>query len=233
MQFEASVTRIIQRTHDVRSIRFQRPDEFDFLPGQYMYVKLRRNGKELEKHFTISSSPTEKDHLEITKKLTGHEFSNALASLNEGDRAHIDGPEGEFTFEGEHDKIALITGGIGITPFQSIIRYSTDRGLKTQMTLLYSNSSEEEIVFRDELEEMQRLNKNLNVVHTTTRPSEKWRGLKGRINGEMIKKVIPDYRERVVYISGPQQMVDDIERILRKELKIPKKQIKMEYFPGY
>lgn len=233
MQFDATVNRIIQRTLDVRSIRFQRPNEFNFLPGQYMYVKLVWKGKELEKHFTISSSPTERDHLEITKKLTGHEFSNALASLHIGDIVHIDGPEGEFTFKGEHDKIALITGGIGITPFRSIIRYSTDRGLKTQITLLCANSSEEEIVFRYELEEMQSLNKNLTVVHTITRPSEKWSGLRGRIDGGMIRVAIPDYKERVVYISGPPQMVDDMERILKKELKMPRKRIRTEYFPGY
>lgn len=79
MQFEAIVKEIIQRTPYVKSIRFNRPKEFQYLPGQYMYIELTINGQRAQKHFTISSSPTELTHLELTKRLTGHEFANALA----------------------------------------------------------------------------------------------------------------------------------------------------------
>ena len=73
MQFETHVKEIIQRTHDVKSFRFPRPDSFDYKAGQWMVVTIRYEGEEIRKHFTISSSPTEEDYLEFTKKLKNAE----------------------------------------------------------------------------------------------------------------------------------------------------------------
>ncbi len=232
MESETNVKQIVRRTPDIISIRFDRPDGFDFIPGQYMFITLNIGEEDAVKHFTISSSPTEPEYLEITKKLTGHDFANALAALKVGDRVQINGPFGDFAFKGEYEKIALLSGGIGITPLRSMVRYSTDRKLRTMITLLYSNRSEDDIAFREEFEEMQKQNRNLKVVHTITRPGEKWKGLTGRISREMIQKEIQDYMERIFYISGPQKMVDDMVATL-VEMKIPEDQIKQEYFPGY
>ncbi|OGD45476.1 hypothetical protein A3K69_06365 [Candidatus Bathyarchaeota archaeon RBG_16_57_9] len=233
MRFEATVKETIQRTPDVRSIRFNRPKGFSYLPGQYIFIGLRVGGKYREKHFTISSSPTEPDHLEITKRLTGHEFADALAALKVGDRVSIDGPEGDFTFAGEYEKILPLTGGIGITPVRSMLRYCMDMKLGTDVVLLYSNSSENDIVFKDELEEMRKSNKKLNVIHTITQPIGGWKGLTGRINGMMIREAVPDFMDRVSYVCGPPMMVDDMVKVLRKELRMPGKKVKYEYFPGY
>ncbi len=104
--------------------------------------------------------------------------------------------------------------------------------MKTNMILLYSNRYENEIVFKNELEEIQKQNKNLKVVHTITRPSDKWKGFTGRINREMIQKVIPDYVERIFYICGPPKMVEAVVEIL-KGLKVSENMIRYEYFPGY
>lgn len=232
MRFETNVKQVIQRTSDVRSIRFERPEGFDFIAGQYMFIKLKSEGKELEKHFTISSSPTEPEYLEMTKKLTGHEFSNALAALEDGDRVFINAPFGDFSFQGEYDTIGLLTGGIGVTPLRSMIRYCADNMLRTDVILLYSNRSEDDIAFKDEFDELQKINKNFKVVYTVTRPGEQWKGRTGRIDKEMIQQEIPDYRERVFYVSGPQNMVDAMTSLLR-ELNVPGSQIKREYFPGY
>ncbi len=232
MHFETEVKQIIERAPDVRSFRFDKPEGLNCFAGQYMIVTLKSEGKELREPFTISSSPTERGHLEMTKKLTGHPFSNALVSLKEGDKVSIEAPFGDFTFKGEYDKIAMLAGGIGITPLRCMIRYATDEKLDTKITLIYSNRSEYEIVFRKELEEMQEQNENLRVVYTVTRPSEKWNGYRGRIDKEMIQKEIPDYIERVFYICGPPQMVEAMVAIL-KEMNVPDMQIKQEYFPGY
>ncbi len=232
MHFEAHVKQIIQQTPDVKSFRFDRPGGMDCFAGQYMIVTIKSDGKEFREPFTISSSPTERDYLEFTKKLTGHPFSKALEALKVGDKVLIEAPFGEFTFKGEFDKIALIAGGIGITPLRCMIRYATDNQLKTNMILLYSNRYEDEIVFKNELEEMQKQNKNLKVVNTITRPSDKWKGFTGRINREMIQKVIPDYMERVFYICGPPKMVEAVVEIL-KGMNVSEKRIRYEYFPGY
>jgi len=232
MEFETEVRRIIQRTHNVKSFRFDRPENFLCKAGQFMFITIKIEGKEKQKHFTLSSSPTEKAFIEFTKKLTGHEFSNALDTLKEGDWAKIRAPFGNFTFEGEHNKIGMLSGGIGITPLRSICKYCTDKQLNTNIILLHGNETEEDIVFRKQFEEMQKQNKNLKVVHTISKPSKEWKGYTGYINKDMIKKEMPDYKERTFYICGPPKMVEAMENLL-KELKIPQNQIKKENFYGY
>jgi len=75
-----------------------------------MFVTIKSSGEELKKHFTILSSPTEDEYIEFTKKLTRHPYSNALELLKVGDWALIDAPYGNFTFEGEYEKLAILTG---------------------------------------------------------------------------------------------------------------------------
>lgn len=232
MEFETKVKEIVSRTPNVKSFRFPRPQSFDYKAGQFMFITIRIGEGEARKHFTISSSPTERDFIEFTKKLTGHWFSDALDALKPGDWAKIAGPYGNFTFEGEIEKIGMLSGGIGITPLRSICRYCTDRRLDTKITLLYGNNTEKEIVFRKELEEMQEQNKNLKVVFTIGEASESWTGYTGRINAEMIIKEIPDYKERTFYTCGPPAMVEAMENLL-KNLNIPQEKIKKENFSGY
>ena len=231
MPFETNVVETIQRTPDIRSIRFEKPRRFRYLAGQYIFITLGGGPDKMTKHFTLSSSPTE-NFLEITKKLTGHPFSNALADLNSGDKVSITGPYGDFTFQGEYDKVGMLSGGIGITPLRSMIKYSIDKKLSASITLLYSNSHENDIAFGDELEGVQREKPNIKVIETITKPELDWKGVTGRINAEMVKKFMPDYVERTFYTSGPKKMVDAMVSLLR-ELGVPEEQIKQEYFPGY
>ncbi len=230
MQFETDVTQVIQLTKYAKSIRFRKSDEFSYLPGQWISVTLGGDGQRT-KPLSLSSSPTE-GFLEVTKRLTGHEFSNALDTLKAGDKAFIRGPNGSFTFQGEYDKIGMLSGGIGITPLRSMIRYSTDKRLKTSIILLYSSRYEDSIAFKDDLDEMQMRNPNLKVINTITGPVQNWRGLTGRINRQMIEKMLPDYADRTFFTSGPRPMVDAMKFIL-SEMGLPEKQIKQEYFTGY
>ena len=107
IHFETYIKQIIMQTPDVKSFRFDRPEGLNCNPGQYMIVTIKSEGMELREPFTISSSPTERDFLELTKKLTGHPFSKTLESLKVGDNVLIEAPFGDFTFKGEYDKIAL------------------------------------------------------------------------------------------------------------------------------
>ncbi|MBN1455049.1 MAG: xylene monooxygenase [Methanomicrobia archaeon] len=231
MEFETRVEEILRRTDDVKSFRFTRPHGFDFDPGQYIYITISIGGEKKEKHFSISSSPTE-NFLEMTKKITDHEFSRALDKLQIGDEVVIDGPYGEFTFTGEYPKIGMITGGIGITPLKSILTYCTDTGITTQITLLYGNRSEETIAFREELNSLEQQNKNLRVIHTLSRPGADWKGRRGHVDLAMIKEEIPDYADRVFYVCGPPALVEDLVNAL-VTLGVPAENINMEDFPGY
>jgi ferredoxin-NADP reductase len=227
------VKEIIPRTHNVTSFRFPRPAELNYKPGQFFFVTIKaQDGKELSKHFSLSSSPTEKTHIEFTKKLSDSDFSAALKELKEGDWARIDAPYGKFTFEGENEKIGLLGGGIGITPFISICKYCTDKRLDTKVTLLYGNRTENDIAFRKQLEAMQKQNKNLKLVFTLNEASSGWKGATGFITADMIKKEIPDFKETMFYTCGPPAMVEIMGKLV-EQLGLPKTQLKREYFTGY
>ncbi len=232
MKFETKISEILPRTADVTSFRFPRPTELTYKPGQYFMINIKQADRELAHHFSFSSSPTEQKHFEFTKKFTDHEYSVALRSAKVGDWARIDAPYGQFTFEGEHPKIALVAGGIGITPFISIIKNATDKRLNSRITLFYGCRTEADIAFKDELENMQKENENLKIVCIVNQPSIQWTGETGVITAEMIKKALPDYDENVFYTCGPPPMVKAMETII-ESLGLPKTQLRQEYFTGY
>lgn len=232
MKFETNVKEIIPRTYNVTSFRFPRPEELDYKAGQFFFVTLKKDGEELKKHFSFSSSPTEKTYIEFTKKLSESDFSSALKALKAGDWARIDAPYGKFTFEGEHKKICLLAGGIGITPFKSICQYCTDRCLDTKVTLLYGNRTENDIAFRKELEALQQKNKYLKIVLILNEANNGWKGATGVITAEMIRQEIPDYKETMFYTCGPPKMVEIMEKLVA-QIGLPDSQLKREYFTGY
>jgi len=168
MIFDTVFSEVIPRTRDVMSFRFQRSDGFGYEAGQFMYVTIEASGGRMMKHFTISSSPSE-GHLEFTKRLTGSEFSKALEAAGAGDWVGVNGPYGRFTLDPDHEKAAMLCGGIGITPFRSMIRYWFDNGLGNDIVLLYSCGTSDEIVFREELDDMARGREGLRVLYTLTR----------------------------------------------------------------
>jgi ferredoxin-NADP reductase len=232
MKFETKIKEIIPRTTDVTSYRFPRPPELTYKPGQYFFITIKQGDRELTKHFSFSSSPTEKNHFEFTKKFTNHEYSMALKAAKVGDWARIDAPYGQFTFEGEYPKIALLAGGIGITPFISICKNATDKRLNSKITLFYGCRTENDIAFKQELEKMQEQNKNLKIVFMVNEASSQWKGATGVINAEMIKKELPDYKDNLFYVCGPPPMVKAMETLV-ESIGLPKTQLKLEYFTGY
>ncbi len=232
MNFETKLVETVERTHDVKSFRFSRPSSFEYKAGQFMFVTVPAENGELKKHFTISSSPTETDFIELTKKLTGSSYSIALDSLQVDEKVKIDAPYGVFTFDEKIEKMAMLSGGIGITPLRSICKYVSDLHLGNSIVLLYGNNTVEDIIFRDEFERLQKESGNLKVVHTIVRPPENWHGYAGYIDAEMIEREIPDYRSRVFYTCGPPRMVDAMKSLLR-ELNVAPEQMKTENFPGY
>ncbi len=232
MRFESTIKAIISRTADVKSFRFPRPMDFSYKAGQFIMVTIRSGDYTLTKPFSISSSPTEQDYLEFTKKLTGHEFSTTLEALKVGDWAMIEGPYGSFTFQGEYRKLCLLSGGVGITPLRSICKYVTDTNLDVSIIVIYGCRSEENIIFREDLEQLPRQNKNSKVVFTLDEPDSGWSGEIGVINANMIQRNVPDYLERVFYTCGPPGMVQAMTALL-KSLVVPSENIRIENFAGY
>ncbi len=232
MKFETAIQQIIPRTHDVISYRFPRPRELEYKPGQYFFVTIKQDGKELTHHFSFSSSPTQKEYFEFTKKITDHEYSLALKNAKVGDWARIDAPYGKFTFEGEYPKIVLLAGGIGITPFVSMCKNATDKHLDTKITLLYGCRSEADMAFNEEFEDMAVQNSNFRVIVTLSQATPQWKGQTGNINVDLIKRELPDFKEQVFFACGPPPMVKAMGEMI-ESLGLPKDNLKLEYFTGY
>ncbi|MFA5369895.1 MAG: FAD-dependent oxidoreductase, partial [Candidatus Omnitrophota bacterium] len=225
------------RAPGVKSFRFADADGFVFRHGQFFFVGISVNGREAVKHFSFSNSPTEKGYVEFTKRLTGSDFSKALAGLKQGDAVRIKGPLGNFIYEGVPRKSAFLSGGIGITPIRSIFKYIVDRGISSDAVLLYGNNTLSDIIFKKDLDRIAQSGKGLKIVYTLTSAGDEglgvWRGRTGFINSGMIKEEMPDYAERVFYLCGPPAMVSGLRKILIDRMSLPEGRIIKEDFTGY
>ena len=231
--FETEVIEVVRRTPEVKSFRFKSPGGADFRAGQFFFVTIRIGGAERTKHFSFSNSPTEKDYIEFTKKITGSDYSKALDGLKPGDWARLKMPLGSFTYEGDIKKIAFLAGGIGITPVRSICKYAVDTASGADITLLYGSRSAGYIIFKEDFDSMQNEFSGLRVSYLVSEPDDGWHGRTGRIDAKVIKEEIPDYAERRFYICGPPSMVDAMDKILAEELYLPREMIVIEKFTGY
>lgn len=234
-EFQTTAIEIIRRTHDIKSFRFFAPKDVYFKPGQYFVLTIKIKGQDATKHFSFSSSPTERGFIEFTKRIRTDEFSEALDQLRVGDWARIRMPFGFFTFEGEHDKIAFLSGGIGITAIRSMCKFASDERLLTDIILIYGNKTENDIAFYEDFLRMESENEKLRVIYALSDPMDKikWKGRVGFINSAMVREEISDYADRTFYICGPPKMVDSLRTMLSDELRLDKKRIKWEHFLGY
>ncbi|NQT91091.1 MAG: FAD-dependent oxidoreductase [Candidatus Omnitrophica bacterium] len=234
--FETEVIDIIERAPGVKSFRFLPKEGVSFEPGQFFFVGIKVNGEERTKHFSFSNSPTEKGYVEFTKRITESDYSRALDRLKAGDWAKLKMSLGSFTLQEADKKIAFLSGGIGITPIRSMCRYTTDLGLPVDMVLLYGNNREEDIIFREDLDEMETANKNIRIAYTLTSPDidkGSWQGRLGYIDDRMVREEILDYKDRIFYICGPPRMVESLTATLKDGLGLGDDQIRTENFAGY
>ena len=229
------VIEVIQRNYNVKSVRVERAQDITFKAGQFLQVTLQNN-PQLKHYLSISSSPTEKCHLEFTKKLSQSDFSKGMDVLKAGDELLIQYPFGKFTLEDNPaptGKIAFLSGGIGITPLRSITKDVVDRNLGTDIVLIYSNSSIKDIVFKDDFSAMQKAYVKLRVAHVLCEAEPGFKCSVGYINASIIRNEVSDYKERKFFLCGPPGMVEAMRRMLSDELMLPGEQIVTENFQGY
>jgi len=231
--FRAKFKERIRRTGTVESFRFLPEQKVDFFPGQFLQVifdPANSNNKLLNKYLSFSASPG-RDYLEFTKRLSNSDFSNRLKTLQPGDEVWLKGPLGNCVFR-EEERIGFLIGGIGITPVISILEYITDRKLNTDVILLYSNRTEEDIAFKPEIDRWRKENPNLKVFYTLTgcQPKDPECSY-GFIDEDMLALSMPDARDRTIFIFGPPVMVQAMSEVCLKSVR--KEQIKTENFIGY
>jgi ferredoxin-NADP reductase len=231
------VARIFQETADVKTYRFTPPEggplPFSYLPGQFLSLTVRQADKPVRRSYTIASSPTQRDYVEITvKRVEQGVVSGYLHDkVKEGDRLEVSAPFGSFTFTGkEADSIVLIGGGVGITPLMTVIRYLTDHGWPQDIFLLYSCRTSRDFIFREELEYLQRRYANLHVVASMTRAAgTEWMGPTGRLTRELIAQSVPDIAARLIHLCGPPPMMEAVKGILT-DLRVPPERVRTESF---
>ncbi len=221
------VSAIRQVTHDSWSIDLK-GDHAGYLPGQFMFLKLKTKGLLSDSHpFTISSSPTNKD-LSILAKSVG-DFTSTLSQTEPSDQAYADMPYGLFSFlNHDADRYVFIAGGIGITPFLSMLRFMRDKKIRKEVILLWANRHERDIAFRPELEKMTSEISSFKPVYVLSRQAD-WAGEKGRLDMEKLMRHVGDFKEGEFFICGPPKMMSDLERLLRT-LGVTKGRIHTERF---
>lgn len=228
---------IFQETPDVKTYRLMNPLggvlPFDFLPGQFLTLTVLTDGKPVRRAYTIASSPTQHDYVEVTVK---HEAGGVVSGhlhdrVHEGDLLDCSGPSGSFVFTGRECKcILLIGGGVGITPMMSVVRYLTDRVWAGDIYLLYGVHATQDIIFREELEYLQRRHPNLRVIVTVSHPEgTTWSGETGRLSKDLIARAVPDLPSRYVHLCGPVPLMETVKTALA-ELGVPGERIKTEAF---
>jgi ferredoxin-NADP reductase/DMSO/TMAO reductase YedYZ heme-binding membrane subunit len=231
------VVSIVEETPDVRTFRLAdplgQPLPFKHQPGQYLVLSLLIDGKNVKRTYTIASSPAQSDYCEITVKREemGYGSRHLHETFHEGQVVNVTAPAGRFTFNGtESASVVLMAGGVGITPLMSILRTLTAQRWKGDIYFVYSAKTPRDIIFRRELEDLQKRFPNLRLHVTLTRAEDnEWTGKKGRISAELLKEVVPDIARHPVYVCGPASMMEPTIQLLR-ELGVPNNQIKSEAF---
>jgi ferredoxin-NADP reductase len=191
--------------------------------GQYLIYSLEHKNKDLRgkmRFFTISASPFE-NYPTITTKIakTSSSFKKTLSNLKIGDEILAKGPDGDFVIKNANKKYIFIAGGIGITPFISIIRQLNFGKNKINVTLLYCGKNDD-LPFRNELEKISKNHKEFRIKYFINK----------RVDKNALQKFVNI--QNIFYVSGPDPMVEAMQKLLI-ELGISKENIKEDYFSGY
>lgn len=235
-RFSLSLVNKVKDAEGIYSYIFKPDHQLKFRPGQYMEWTLasaHADNRGNRRYLTISSAPTENE-LMFTLKIPPKpsSFKTHLGELASGDRMSASQIAGHFTLpEDKSSPIIFIAGGVGITPFRSMIKYLLDSHQPRQMALFYSANKPEEFAFEDLFK--QAAGVGLKTVYTVTSPEvNRWHGESGPIDSSLIAKHVPDYTNRLFYISGPQAFVANIRQNLLSA-GLNHKQLITDYFPGY
>lgn len=231
--------KIIKLSSDQFELVFDRPNNFNFMPGQYMEWTLSHDNfdqKGVRRYFTISSSPTE-DKLSLAYKNSNSSYKKALAELNEP-LLIASSLGGDFILPNDsNQKLVFIAGGIGITPFRSMIKYLIDTKQSRDIYLLYFCSDCQDFVYKDLFEQAKKTI-NLKVWYICSSSKKSTINFNHqlisnqRLSINLIKDLIKDYDQRLFLLAGSDAIVKHSKQILRK-LGLRSHQIKTDHFSGY
>jgi glycine betaine catabolism B len=237
---KVTCVQIIEQTHDVKTFRFiahepENPILFHYKPGQFITLELEINQRKVYRSYSISSSPSRPHTLEITvKRVPDGLVSNWLHdTVQVGTVLKVQQPLGEFTcanqMQNKHQhnhqhqhptKLLLISAGSGITPMMSMSQWLCDTAAKADIIFFHSARSAQDLIFRSELELLNRQQPQFKLAVTMTHPDSDWMGYSGRINPAMLQAIAPDFSDRWVYVCGPAPFMVAVKAML-SDLNFP------------
>ena len=211
---------IRDETHDTKTFRFALPERatLDMFPGDHLYVHANLNGKAVKRPYTPSSLPETVGYFELTiKRYESGMISKHVHEKKIGDTVQISGPnQGGHWIDGMANAAGFVAGGTGITPMISIIRWILVNKLAVELSLIFANKTEADIMFRSEFDQAMRESPNFHCYHVLEQPPAGWSLGVGRITTEILRARLPVPRpDTVVFLCGPPQMVDALELTLR------------------
>jgi len=211
---------------DTLEVSFERPSNFYFQAGQYIQLGVPKllyyDTKGASREVSISSSPLDKEKASVTFRDTGSGFKRTLKELPTNALVNMEGPHGFFTLPRNlAHPLVFIAGGIGVTPYLSMIRFATEKRLAIPIILLYANRNKESTAYLDELQDIANYNKYFTLKNKF-----------GRIDEQFIRQSVKDMQNCIWHIAGPPVMVDYARNILFL-LGVDGGLIRYEEFTGY
>lgn len=230
--------KIAKDTHSFFFDRTKLPASgWDFIPGQYLRMTLphpQADERGTSRYFTIASSPLEKKYVMVTTKMIKSTFKETLHNLKPGQEVSFFGPMGWFLLPKDepYEKV-FIAGGVGITPFHSLLPVLAEQQLLHPVTLFATFAKKEEVLFYETLQKLAKKNENIRVIYTLTNEDKKnWPGEHGRVSKRLLQKYLTDLQKPVFYLVGSPDMVAGTKALLLS-IGIDEERIQTEDFTGY
>jgi ferredoxin-NADP reductase len=223
------VLAIFDEAPDIRTFRFARPEGFDFKAGQFLTVRVRVDGKDVARCYSISSAPATPGYLEISVKRQGLVSNTLHATLRPGSQIALHAPAGAFTYPDSDDRpLLLLAGGIGITPILSMLRHAVTAEPTRPVSLIYAARADDAFAFRRDLALIGARHPHAKIVLASRQAADPYI-YPGRIDESLIRTTVPDFAHAVAMICGPQAMIDAM-RALLIQMGMPSAQVRSEVF---
>lgn len=230
---KATLHHIDNLTEAIKTFWFEPEQKIQYTAGQYTEISLPHpspDDRGIQRWFTLSSSPTE-DLVSITTKFApehGSTFKQTLAQMEPGTEVDLADPMGDFVLPKlAQTPLVFVAGGMGLTPFRSMFKWMIDTGEKRDIKFIYGVRSEEDIIFQDIFDEV-----GIHATIVVSEPSDSWGGERGHLSAEMILGLAQPSEDALIYMSGPEPMVESLEADMKKH-GIAENRLVGDFFPGY
>lgn len=237
--FEATLISRELVADETLALRFEKPADWAYVAGQSLDMTLidppETDAEGNTRAFSIASAPAENAIL-IATRLRDTAFKRVLKGMQPGARVKVVGPFGHFRLHDADRPAVMLTGGIGITPFRSIlVQAIRDGGLPYRVVLFYANRRPEDAAFLDEIGKLAAVDTNLRSVPTMSKmdtSGRPWNGERGHIDAELLKRHMAGMTKPIYYITGPAGLVKGLQSML-VDSGVDTGDIRTEEFTGY